>query len=453
MQLPILIAATCLAAQPPAPAPRPEHGDALHRYTLDNGLRVRLLPSATGTMVALVVLFELGEENNPPGKSGLAHLIEHLYVTCAAGDAPARTAQGMMAAYPPPGGSNAQTGIDYTVMSAVFAANRLEAEIADAAARMGDLRIEQQDLDRELPRVDAELANMYGEFPHLAAPNLAREAVDPRNPGARRGGVIEQLRTATVEEAWAWHARYYKPGNAILVIAGRFDPAEARRLIEKAFRGMLSGEPPPAPVPALPAREGGTTTVDLQRPEFGQWPAAMAAVAYRVPDPAHEDYVPFLMLLGRHQMKAMPEMQRQLQRQQQGHMALSPVQYAPLDAPRVAYLCANVQAGEQVDAEAIITEIRGRVPSLMAERATPQEWRQPVTNLYGMMLRLGPGAETMAAMNPYLAAFSLGRMEQMGLDPAVLRQAIEAVTMQDLKRCAEAVFGDGRGAGVLVRID
>ena len=445
-----LIALALVATQPP-PAPAPG-SDAVHRFTLDNGLRVRLLPSAAGDMAALIVLFDLGEQNNPPGKSGLAHLIEHLYVTCAAGDAPARTAQDMMAAYPPPGGANAQTGIDYTIVSAVFEARRLEAEIADAAARMGDLRIDQADLDRELPRLEAELANMYGSFPHLAAPNLAREAVDPLGEGARRGGVIEQLRIVTVEEAWAWQARYYKPGNAILVIAGHFDPAEARRLIEKAFRGMLSGEPPPAPVPALPAREGGTTTVDLQRPEFGQWPAVMATVAFRAPDPGHEDYVPFLMLLGRLQMKAMPEMQRQMQRQQQGHVALAPVQYAPLDAPRVTYLCANVQAGEQVDAEAIITEIRGRVPSLMAERATPQEWRQPVTNLYGMMLGLGPGAASMAAMNPYLAAISLGRMEQMGLEPAALREAIEAVTMEDLKRCAESVFGANRGAGIVITI-
>src|SRR5262245_21424463 len=84
------------------------HGeDSAQRFKLDNGLRVILRPAPQAKNIACVVLFDLGEANDPPGKSGLSHLTEHVYVTAAAGSRPASTAAAWMTRY---AGSNAQTG-------------------------------------------------------------------------------------------------------------------------------------------------------------------------------------------------------------------------------------------------------------------------------------------------------------------------------------------------------
>ncbi|MCH7603491.1 MAG: insulinase family protein [Planctomycetes bacterium] len=122
-----------------------------YRFTLDNGLRVVLMPSESGEMTALVTLFDFGERHNPPDKSGLAHLIEHLYVTCATENVPRRTADEWFAAYDYK--VNAQTGVDYTVIATIFKNDRIEAELVEAAERMVSLNITPADLQRELPRL------------------------------------------------------------------------------------------------------------------------------------------------------------------------------------------------------------------------------------------------------------------------------------------------------------
>ena len=95
---------------------------------------------------ALVVLYSIGNDHDPAGKSGLGHLIEHMYATAAAGTAKARTADEFARRYA--GGANGQTGDRYTVFATVFPGTELEPELKDAAARMGDLRLDAGDLAR-----------------------------------------------------------------------------------------------------------------------------------------------------------------------------------------------------------------------------------------------------------------------------------------------------------------
>ncbi len=82
------------------------------QFELDNGLRVTLRPIAGSDTVAVLTLFDVGESIDPPGKSGLAHLVEHVYVT-ATPSTGQRSANEFMKAYPD--GWNAQTGWDYKI--------------------------------------------------------------------------------------------------------------------------------------------------------------------------------------------------------------------------------------------------------------------------------------------------------------------------------------------------
>ncbi|MCH7813692.1 MAG: insulinase family protein, partial [Planctomycetes bacterium] len=192
----------------------------IERLALDNGLTVLLRPVAETQQVATVLLYSIGSDHDPPGRCGMGHLMEHVYVTAAAGDTPAREVRQYTQLYP--GGWNAQTGNRYTVVATVTAHKDLDRELADVAARMGDLKITAEDLQREIPRLVQEVGNMFGGIPSLAVGNLARERLRPTPHGGRRGGLPDQVRQVTAEQLQKRWTRYYKPANAILVVVGGF---------------------------------------------------------------------------------------------------------------------------------------------------------------------------------------------------------------------------------------
>jgi zinc protease len=160
---------------------------AEERFTLGNGLTVIVRPIADAKQAAVVTLFSIGGDHDPEGRSGLAHLLEHLYVTAPAGTSPRRTVEEIFRLYP--AGHNAQTGERYTVVASVVSRDRLADELRDAAARMADLRMEEEDLERERPRLLLEVGNMFGGIPALAARNQVSELVRPTPRGGRRGEI------------------------------------------------------------------------------------------------------------------------------------------------------------------------------------------------------------------------------------------------------------------------
>jgi zinc protease len=408
----------------------------VERFQLDNGLKVILRPAAKSDSVACVVLFDIGEQHDPPGKSGLCHLVEHLYVTAAAGSTPAASAESWMARYQ--GMVNAQTGRAYTVIATVFPRDRLEQELAEAAARMGDLRMEPADLDRELPRMETELSNMYGGIPALTAMNLAASAVSPLPPGARKGGVMEQVRTITIDEARQWHARQYKPGRATLALAGGFDAGVARDRITAVFGNLSRGEQHPPPLPP-----GAASLGTVQRFAAGPQAPAVATIAYRAPEPGSELYAPFLILTAR-------LVQQEMSATMFGRTPQFSVYYAPLDLPEVLTVSTEPKPG-QSDAE-VAALLRQRVTSGTAVKEGATVNRASLAQIFGPMLGLG-GPQLTFGEDPYFAAFCLGRRLQLGLEGDALAGAVEAVSADDLRRCAADVFGPERSAVVVVRAE
>jgi len=223
----------------PQESPRPAE-PGTERFQLENGLTVILRPIREAKTTALIVLYSVGSDHDPEGRSGLAHMVEHLYVTAAAGPEKARTSEEFARRYPE--GANGQTGNRYTVFSTVFPAKDFDRELADASARMGSLHVTAADLDGERPRLLEEVANMFGEFPTLAALNNARELARPTPRGGRNGGPPESIRAITPEEVQAYWERYYKPKNAILVLSGAMDAVAARKAISAHFAELPPGQ-------------------------------------------------------------------------------------------------------------------------------------------------------------------------------------------------------------------
>ncbi|MHB1559877.1 MAG: M16 family metallopeptidase [Isosphaeraceae bacterium] len=274
-------------------------------------------------------------DHDPRGLSGLGHTIEHVYLTAAAGDHKARTAEELSRQHPD--GANGQTGDRYTVVATTFPLEDLDRELADAAARMAGPRVTEDDLDRERPRLLQEVENMFDGFPTLAAMNNARELVRPSPAGGRHGGRTEQVRAIGLRDIQARLDRYYKPRNATIALAGDFDPPAVLKSIARHFDTIPAG----AAVPP-PGNPGTPRFFVPVRPKSGQADMAQgeptACLADPAPAPDRPEYPAFLILMTR--LWAAGD------RLGGAGVTGSPVDFTPLDDGSVVAISASLKGGE-----------------------------------------------------------------------------------------------------------
>jgi zinc protease len=418
---------------PPAPPPAPAER-AVERFQLDNGLKVILRPIQGARNTALIVLYSLGNDHDPAGQSGVGHLLEHVYLTAAAGSTKARTIEELMRRYPD--GANGQTGDRYTVFATTFPATDLDAELKDAAARMNDLRLSTEGLGREKERLFNEVENMFASFPPLAAQNNARELVRPTPRGGRRGGIPDQVRSLTLQDVEAQWKRYYKPRNAILGLAGAVDRAAARAAITAHFAQIPAGAP--APEPGEPGKPDFGAVRKLTVPTFDPQAQRMACLAYAAPRPGSELYAPMLVLVAR--LWASGE------KLGGGSPGAFPVYFTPLDDGAVVAVSTPLKSGE-TDEKAL-----ARLETFVAETIAPKLRNDEpalTQQQLGFLLGTADVPDTFL-QNIYGVAFSLARRDQLGIDTRRLGLAIQAVTEQELRRAAKEVFTPARHVAAVV---
>jgi zinc protease len=410
--------------------------ETLEPYKLENGLTVILRPVPTANKIAFVVLYNIGENHDPIGKSGMAHLLEHLYVTAAAGETPARDVMQFTRHYP--AGWNAQTGTDYTVIASVVNSDQFSKELEDVAARMNDLRITKADIEREVLRVKQELTNMYGGIPMLAGINHARAQLHPIPQGGQRGGAMAHIQTITLDELQQFWKDYYKPNNAILIVAGKFDVEEAKKSIHENFNQIAPGKPLPTIHPKPKAKTGNVNKINVQPVVPNA--TGVAAIGYAAPLPDSKEYAPFLIVYSR--------MVYALQRKfQMGK--LQPIFYPPFDDPTTLVLQTELTSEEDIDA--VLKELDERLQTALIPKLTPQEKQQTIN----MLALLGtvdiPDAQW--GENMYSLAFSIGRQHQLQINGKEIRAAIETVTDADIQNMAKTIFAPEKRATVIIELE
>ncbi len=421
----VLLAAATVHAEPPRP------------YHLDNGLTVILRPVSEAGRVAMVVLFDLGGDHDPPGRSGRAHLLEHLYCTAAAGDTPARSFMQLQKRYR--AGFNYQTGSGFTVLAVVVKPEQLASELKDAAARMSDLRITDADLKRELPRVLQELRNMYGGIPSLAGLNHVRMRLHPVSKGGRHGGKAEHVKAITLDELRKLWQDYYRPNNAILVLAGKFEVTEVRKLIQRRFGSIIAGKAPP-PKPPRPKAETGTTHRIKVKPIVRK-ATGVVSIGYTPPLPGSRDYAPFLVVISRLWTMAQGEFRRG---------QIPPVYCPILDDPSTIALQAAVPAGK--DSEPVLKQLEQRLQAALTPKLKPLDKLRTINSM-AMFLGTVEAPPAMWRQNPYGLAYSIGRRHQLKIDGKQLHAAIQRVTDADMRRVATSVFPASRRITVIIELD
>jgi zinc protease len=407
-------------------------------FELKNGLKLILRPVASAKQTALLVVYSIGNDYDPVGRSGLSHMVEHIYLTAAAGDAKARSVEEFARLYPD--GANGQTGTRYTLFATVFPGKDLDQELRDAAARMSDLRIAADDLERERPRVLVELANMFTRVPELAAMNNARELVRPTPGSGRRGGADRHIYAISLDDVKNHWKQYYKPRNAIISIAGDLDSETARKAVESHFAKLPAGEKLPAPAepgaPELSASKELTTKamMDDSKP--------MAALAFAAPPPDSDLYAAFLVHASRLSAAA-----GRLAGDTQSFMP--PIHFAPLDDPDVITVSAHTKPTESP--KQALARLQSFIDQVTEAKLNSREL-SAVRNEYAMFFEMSKMPDAMLAQNVYGVAFALSRCLQMGIDPSQIVKAIESVTDQDLRRVATQYLGPKQQGGAFIYI-
>jgi len=226
-------------------------------HTLDNGLRVMVHPDHRIPRVAVNLLYGVGARDDPPGRAGLAHLLEHLMFMGTGRVRDGRFDQLMEQVG---GWSNAFTSEDVTVYYDVGPARLLEMLLWLEADRMAGLAAALTAGKLRLQRdvVLNELWQEYHNAPYglveLEQPSLV---YPPRHPYARSViGNEEEIRSITVADVRRHLVRFYAPANASLVLAGDLDPGKAIELVRRYFGWIPSraGARSAARLPGVPRR-------------------------------------------------------------------------------------------------------------------------------------------------------------------------------------------------------
>ncbi len=302
----LLVAANPVWAQAPAPSPKaapaataraaPVKGKAkgqalapvasvegITEYRLANGLRVLLFPDPTKPNVTVNVTYFVGSKHEGYGETGMAHLLEHLLFkgTPTTPNVPqALTERGAR--------PNGTTWLDRTNYYETLPASddNLRWALSFEADRMVNSFIARKDLDSEMTVVRNEFESGENDPRGILFERVMSAAYIWHSYGKATIGARSDLENVPIDRLQDFYRKYYRPDNAVLVVAGRFDETKALSMIQDTF-GKL--KKPATPVPstytAEPAQDG-EREVTLRR--VGD--TSIITSLYHVPEGAHPDF-------------------------------------------------------------------------------------------------------------------------------------------------------------------
>jgi len=433
-----VLVAGCATAPRPAPEPAVEVPPPpagvrvpVEYFKLDNGLRVVLSHDSSAPTVTVAVYYHIGFRIEPKGRTGFAHLFEHLMFQ---GSGNLGKMEFIRLVEGSGGVLNGSTRLDFTNYFQIVPAHALEPILWAEADRMRSLAITQENLVNQQEVVKNEvkvnvLNRPYGGFPWLSMPQVANENwYNAHN----FYGDLEDIDAATLEEAQAFFDTYYAPNNAALVVAGDFDPARVRNWIERYF-GNIAARPQPAR-PDISERSQleprRVAQVDALAPRPG------LAMAWHVPERGTPEHYAFglideMLLQGEDSAL----WQRLVQeRGYSGSVAGGVNLLGNLfnyDGPMLwtAYLIHD--AG--TDPDAILADVEEVIDRLRREPPSPEEFERALTKIRVSLYSLA-GSSTRVGLVDMLACFAL-----FDDDPARINrieQEFRAVTPELIQQVA-----------------
>jgi len=261
-------------------------------YKLPNGLKVVISEDHIAPVVTVSVYYNVGFRLEPKGRTGFAHLFEHMMFQGSANVKKFEHAKYVEAN----GGSlNGHTDFDYTNYYQTLPSNRVEMALWLESDRMRSLDISQENLKNQQNVVSEEvrvnvLNQPYAFFEWI---ELWKNAFTNWNNSHNGYGELDEINAATIEDVRSFFKTYYAPNNAVLTIVGDVDAADVKKMVEKHFGGIAS-QPLPAKVDLTEPAQTKEKRVS-QTDKLANLPAL--ATGYHLPPQSSPDFPAMALLV------------------------------------------------------------------------------------------------------------------------------------------------------------
>ena len=404
----------------------------LEEHRLANGLRVLLQPDSSAPLVALHVMYHVGSKNERSGRTGFAHLFEHLLFQ----GSEHIPREGHFKYIQDAGGTlNGTTWFDRTNYFETLPANELELGLWLEADRMGFFKpgITQEKLDNQRDVVKNERLQSYENRPYGLAFETVLESAYPQGHPYRHPtiGYMEDIDAASLEDVHKFFDSYYGPNNATLVLVGDFEPSEALERIQMWF-GEIASRPIPEPPEVISPSGHG----ECRRKIRDKVQVPRVYLMFHSPsfnDPEFETVDTLSYLLGDGNSS---RFKRALVYEQQVAAEVSVFTW-PTESVGMFFAVATARPG--VDAEHLETSMRLVLDDLKQDGLTPEELEgaqnRARRSLVGQLSRFGDRAD-------FLAHAAVLRDDPHYLNDAFSHYSLVDATM--VEEIAESVVDEDR---------
>jgi zinc protease len=260
-------------------------GNTLSGLILPNGLQVVMIKKSETPIVAVDIWYKVGSRDEKPGKSGFAHLFEHMMFQ---GSENVGKAEHMKLINDVGGMVNGSTSQDRTNYFQVVPANQLELALWLEADRMRSLSVNLENFENQRSTVKEERRLRIDNQPYMRVLYELKDEVAYTNFAYKHSviGSMEDLDRASLQDVKDFHDLYYRPNNAVLSVVGDFSVVETTGLLQKHFGDIPSGRP----VPGIDLTEPDSRRKNRYnyRDPFAPFPALM--VFYLIPERTHPDF-------------------------------------------------------------------------------------------------------------------------------------------------------------------
>jgi predicted Zn-dependent peptidase len=222
-------------------------------YKLPNGLKVVISEDHNAPVVAVAVYYNVGFRVEPKGRTGFAHLFEHMMFQ---GSANVKKFDHVKFVEANGGNTNGHTDFDYTNYYETLPSNRVEMGLWLEADRMRSLDISEENLKNQQNVVSEEVrVNVLNQpYQFFEWIELWKNAFTNWNNSHNGYGELDEINAATIEDVRNFFKTYYAPNNAVLTIVGDVDAAEVKKMVEKHFASIPAQTAPPKPDLTEPAQ-------------------------------------------------------------------------------------------------------------------------------------------------------------------------------------------------------
>ena len=398
------------------------------QHTLKNGLELVVLEDHSAPIVNVQVWYHVGSKDERPGRTGFAHLFEHMMFKGSKNVGPQEHANRINDVG---GFLNAGTNFDYTFYWQTVPINALDMVLWLESDRMASLNVDDANLKSERDVVIEELRLRvlnppYGRLGTLVFENSFKES----NYRWMPIGSQEDLEAATLADVRDFHKTYYRPDNATIVIAGDVDAKELIAKVERYFGAIPRGEGAiPRPSKAEPAQTAERRVVDYD----SKTPLPAAILAYHIPGLGDADSYPLDVASRILSSGQSSRLYRRLVYDKQVALQAAGQSFSLEDAG-LFFFFAVMNAGKTADEGA--AEMEAEIERLKNEPVSAAELEKAKTQLVAEV--------TVGRQTAQSKADAIGAAATLLDNPKLVNEELaryQAVTAADIQRVAKKYLG------------